>query len=197
MAQKKKTNPIENKEPRVQAQTTFIPPSEKPKGINFLVNVVVLLLSLFFVMILMKKVDGYKWVRETLFKENLDFIKKNGSLTTDQKLEAKLGFDYAYVRMLKDSPENAVILMPTRTYIDTIRKQNQAISMNSAGIFNATWSEYFLYPRKIVFEDERDKNPLYKKVTHVAILSYRGYEKLNYQVADSSKIAYGILAITK
>lgn len=197
MAQKKKISTIENKEPRVQAQSTFTPPSARSNGINILMNVVLLLVSLFFVMILMKKVDGYKWVRETLFKENLEFIKKYPTLNTDQKLEAKLGFDYAYIRMLKEAPENAVIIMPRRSLIDSVRKQNQAFALNSGGIFNGTWSEYFIYPRKVVYEDDKAKNPLYKKATHVAILSYSGYEKLNYQVADSSKKAYGVVAIAK
>ena len=196
VAQKKKFNPIENKEPKVQAQNTFVPPTEKGKSINFLLNVVVLFVSFFVVFLLAKKIGGYKWVRETLLKENLDYIKKFPKLTTEEKLESRLGFDYAYIKMLKESPENAVILMPRRSFIDSVRKDNQALSMNSAGIFNGTWSEYFLYPRKVVFEDNK-QNPLYNKVTHVAILSYKGYEKLNYQVADSSKKAYGIVPISK
>ncbi len=154
-----------------------------------------LLVSFLLVFLLIKKVDGYKWVKDTLIKENMDVIKKYPNLTTDEKLQAKLGFDYAYLKMLNKAPENAVILMPSRTLIDTVRKQQQAINLNSGGIFNGSWSRYFVYPRRLVYEDNKDKDPLYKKVTHIAVMNYWGYDKINYQVADSAKQAFGVIPV--
>jgi len=35
---------------------------------------------------------------------------------------------------------------------------------------------YYLFPRKIVKFDERNSNPYYDSITHVAVINYWGYD---------------------
>lgn len=56
------------------------------------------------------------------------------------------------------------------------------------------WSSYFVYPRKLIYHDEKDKYPeLYKTATHVAIINGWGYELLDYNV--QSRSAFAILPL--
>jgi hypothetical protein len=93
-------------------------------------------------------------------------------LSYDQRLEVKLGFTAKYLHMLRDStPSNAVILMPP----DSIFFPGDTTSRFNPLIRNRRWVAYFIYPRKIVYEEEKDSLALYKNVTHVAVVNYWGY----------------------
>ncbi|MDD5231399.1 MAG: hypothetical protein PHC43_08725, partial [Candidatus Marinimicrobia bacterium] len=60
---------------------------------------------------------------------------------------------------------------------------------------NKAWSTYFLYPRRLVYEAEKEKNPFYDKVDYVAIVNFWGYDKLEYEVAQ--KIKLNILPVSQ
>jgi hypothetical protein len=73
----------------------------------------------------------------------------------------------------ENTPENAVILLPPHSAIDTSEEMK---FLNSA-----EWVEYFIFPRLCVGEDDKEKSKaLYEKVTHVAIVNGWGYDKLHY-----------------
>jgi hypothetical protein len=44
------------------------------------------------------------------------------------------------------------------------------------------WITYFLYPRRMVYEDDKGKSPLYAQATYVVSINGYGIDKLNYQV---------------
>jgi len=54
---------------------------------------------------------------------------------------------------------------------------------------------YFLYPRQVVYESEKDKTKMYNKITYVAIVNNWGYDKLRYDITE--KIPYSVLPINK
>ncbi len=96
------------------------------------------------------------------------------SLSYDQRLEVKLGFTAKYLHMLRDStPANAVILMPP----DSIFFPEDTASRFNPLVRNRRWVAYFIYPRKIVYEEEKDTLALYRDVTHVAVVNYWGYRQ--------------------
>lgn len=44
---------------------------------------------------------GYEWLIEGYAKGNLKVIKQYDNLNNDQKLEMKLGYDYAFIEMIR------------------------------------------------------------------------------------------------
>jgi hypothetical protein len=159
-------------------------------------NIAGLLFSLILIIILYQKIPGYKWLWDSLVISNQKMIKKYPDLSLEQKFEIKCGFDYKYLHFVKNnSPEDAIILMPSKEDIFPRGQKSDFNTKGSGGIRNKAWATYFLYPRKLVYEVEKDENPLYKKINYVAIVNYLGYEKLNYEVNKKQK--YNILPINK
>lgn len=111
------------------------------------------------------EIDGYE--KRTL-NNNLP------KLTAEDKRYFKIG-NYWYLKYLRENtPQNAVILLPPRSVVDT--------SETMKNMSNPDWVEYFIYPRLCVSEDEKTaKKSLYDQATHVAIVHGWGYEKLHYQ----------------
>ena len=94
------------------------------KSIPFHFNLIALTISFFIVLIAYKNVPGYAWVKDELIKENLKLIKKYSRLNTDEKLGAKMGYDYHVIKMIKDAtPENAIILFPKSDTCYVLRKR--------------------------------------------------------------------------
>lgn len=122
---------------------------------------------------------GYQWVWENLLKANWTYIQAHSKASLEERYQSKLGFDYAYLSYIKkNTPEDAIILFPLRAHI-TEQNSNQKLS---AYITNKSWVTHFVYPRTVLYKDEKDTNPLYGKVTHVAIAAGHGYEDLEYEV---------------
>lgn len=205
MSKKKANAPIvqKNKTAVQPAQTKFAPPAKANDVIPFHLNILLLFVTIAILFVLYKSVPGYAWVKDSLIKDNLEMIKKYPKASYDDKVIAKQGFDYAVlVNALnyKEIPENAVILFPPHRWIDTIRQKNNAMKLGPAGLNNGHWLRYFVYPRYVVYEDQKETSPLYKKATHVAVMAGWGYDKLNYTIPDSIKIAqngYKILPISQ
>lgn len=156
----------------------------------------------FLVAILYKSVDSYSWIYDSVIKENLKTIREYGGLTLDQKYEAKLGFDYSFLYTVRENtPENAVILWPPEDAIKTakVNQQGNDGKVQSVKAFtfmhSLPWSTYFLYPRRIVSEDEAGKIPLYDSATHVAVVNYWGYDKIRFINLDQNKKQFTILPL--
>lgn len=133
--------------------------------------------------------DGYQWFFTSLIDDNVKVMKQYKTLTYDQKMESKVGFNYAYFRFInQNTPENAVILMPP----DSVFFPPGEKSEFQGFILTPSWAGYFVYPRKLVFEKQNNL-ALMKKVTHVAVMNSWGYDKLSYQAARNSK--YNVLPI--
>ncbi|HAR20775.1 MAG TPA: hypothetical protein DCR46_08930 [Cytophagales bacterium] len=163
--------------------------AERNKSIPFHLNLIGLMVSFFLVFFLVKNVASYTWVKDDLIKENLKLIKKYSRFSIDDKLSAKIGYDYNVLKMIKDAtPENAFILMPPSDSCLKVRKSEQAQSLNGGGIHNKIWCEYYLFPRKLVYEGSKD--PDISKANYVAIIAGHGYQHLKQPVAE--RLAYAI-----
>lgn len=183
---KKKRNKISNRKQVSKSLTRKSSGSNKQK-LNHIPIVNNLLLTIGFLSLFYYAINngvGYIWVKDTLIGANLETIKKNRDITFDQKIESKLGFSAKYMRFLvQNSPDTAVILMPPskeifRAGLDTDFDKYAK---------SKTWGTYFVYPRKLVFEDEKETSSLYAKVTHVAIMNGWGYDKVNYPVKNGGQ----------
>ena len=153
---------------------------------------------------------NYKWVYHNLLNKNLKIQRDNDTLDLNERQIYKNGVEYQYIKILKDNtPKDAVILMPDQ--VDLALPEGAPANTPKFNLINdKAWCYYFLYPRKLVYDkddskDSLDGKPNYrkdpdfvanrKKVTHVAIVYGRGYEKLNYEVKD--KEPYTVLPVNK
>ncbi len=151
----------------------------------------------------------YKWVYHYLVRSHLDLIESLGSISIEEKYKSRSGSDYQYLQYIKNNtPEDAVILMPDLADLE-IPKDAPAGTPQLERVANKAWATYFLYPRKLVYDqlDGQDyladgqpniyKSPGYqeerKKLTHVAIVYGRGYEHLSYPV--QKRLYYAVMPI--
>ncbi len=149
---------------------------------------------IFFLLILAanKNNPGYKWLSGTVIKGNLELIKKYKDLTFEQKLEAKLGFSMTYLNFVKNNtPADAVILLPPRELI----KNSTDKTKLDKNIANKIWVSNFLYPRVVIYEDEKETSPFYSKITHIGVINGWGYHLVNYDVTN--KQALTVLKVNK
>lgn len=158
---------------------------EKNKSLSFRRNLLVAFVFAVILLLLYMAVPGYKWaITEMAARNNelIDRIEKRTlnnnlpELTMDDKRFFRIGC-YWYLKYLRENtPQNAVILLPPNSVVDT----SQEMKMMS----HSEWVEYFIFPRLCVGEDEKEtQKELYSKVTHVAVINGWGYEKLRYQPA--------------
>lgn len=142
-------------------------PDESGKGKfrRIVTNMLALGLSLLLTTALFKLCPGYHWVYADLLKGNLEIAKKYPQLTFDQKMQMKLGFDYRYLMYVRDAtPEDAVIRYPSGAAFGKKGSPFKHIS-------NKIFATRFLYPRKLVQENEMGTSKYAGKITHVAIVN--------------------------
>jgi hypothetical protein len=156
------------------------------------VNILIALGFICLLYFLYKTVPGYNYfVKRQIIKESR-FIFENFNLTSDQKYQVKLKKDYKFIKYVKENtPDSAVILMPSPdVFKNTVFNQKGAW-----GVKSKVWSTYFLYPRILIQENERDIYPeLYNRITHVMVIKQWGLDKLNYRM--NQKINYAVLPIS-
>ena len=184
-----KTNPIS---PNSEVKKSIKPQSV---SISFDRNLLVMVLCFIIIFVLQKQIVGYNWLWNTLIKENLDNQKRFPNLTEQQKAESKMGYDITYMYYINENtPKDAVILFPESSVVLNDSTPDQPkFRTKQGGIFSALWVQYFAFPRKVVFENEKGKNPNYEKISHVAIVNYKGYDQLPYKVNE--KLRLGVLPI--
>jgi len=143
-----------------------------------LVNVISLVVGCIILNYYSKR-NEIEWLKDML-KSNYEIIKKYPNATVDERLGIKLGFNYAYLKYVRDNtPEDAVILFPTR---DIILKQPTQFTEAD---LSQQWIYSFIYPRKVLIEGTGATD----KVTHIAIMNGWGYDKLPYQVENKHENA--------
>lgn len=109
---------------------------------------------------------GYKWVYEGMLKKNLEFAKAYSHLNTDQRIHLKLKVDYEFLVYLRETtPKDAVILYPSAK---AFRKEGSPFTHDTG---NKIFATRFLYPRKLVFENELKTNRYAGNITHIAIVN--------------------------
>lgn len=118
---------------------------------------------------------GYDWLLNSMLKANLDIIDKNPEKTLQQRYELKWGQgEITYTDKIRQAtPDSAIILMPPK-------KTLQEVGFKS--MVDLPWLTYFLYPRRMVYEDDKDKSALYGKSTYVVSINGYGLDKVGYPV---------------
>ncbi len=123
----------------------------------------------------------------------MTFIKKHPDLSYEQKMQIKHKFKFTFCNFInKHTDENAIILIPSIEAIKNAKELDNKKS-TSASLANKIYASYFIYPRIFIYPEEKGKNPLWDKITHVAIINGHGYEYLNYKVKKKAK--YQLLPI--
>ena len=152
----------------------------------FLKNVGVLLFFILILYSLRNFNKGYRWVFDDLLKNSYVLVKKFNGTTTEERLEAKLGFSYSFLHYLKTNPPgDAIIIIPPKSAF--FKKNNNP--QFSSEIADYKWSSYFVYPRKLVYEGKFKNTRLYRNATHRAIVNYYCYEFLHFFVPNKQRFA--------
>lgn len=120
---------------------------------------------------------GYDWLLNIMLKGNLETIEKYPDLTTQQRYEMKWGGgEISYVFKVKnETPDSAVILFPPK-------KNLQDVGFKS--VVDLPWATYFLYPRKVVYQDDSTKNPFYAQADYLISINGWGLDKSPTPVAQ-------------
>jgi hypothetical protein len=177
-------------------------PSPKPPKshsfFNFGKQILVALVGLFLLVQAKKSVQSYDWVYNNLLKGNMETITKNPNRTVEERYQMRIGFPIVYMSHIKaNTPDTAIILFPVCSVFQDTKEPNQDLSRMSLWCDGKAGYSRFLWPRKVVFESEKETSPFFERVTHVAIANGWGYDFLPYHVPDEYRINVGILPINQ
>ena len=176
--------------------------AKKPKHpdmeIPFLKNVLVLIALFFLTYYLVGNVKGYKWLKERFIEGNLNKLEKFADLTTDQKYQAYFRFNHQFLTFIRDNTaDTAIIYMPPDSVLDVEDKKSAFYTKKrSNSVQHKTWSTYHIYPRKLVYDREKEEIPSFDQYTHVACVDGWGYEYLEYDVPKQQRARYQVLPRT-
>ncbi|MDR0976451.1 MAG: glycosyltransferase family 2 protein [Prevotellaceae bacterium] len=133
---------------------------------QLLKNVALLLPALLLVYYVLALQPAYHWSYDMLTSYR-DFIEENPHATFDEKMKLKLGASYDYLHYVRQTtPPDAVILYPSA---EAFRKPGSPFTQE---IYNKLYATRFLYPRKLVTEEELSRGSRYAtRITHVAIVN--------------------------
>jgi len=163
------------------------------KGIPVVKNLLVAAVLGVFIFTVFRENSGYNWVWQSLIGENLKFVARSSHLNESQKYQAKFGIDAAALDYVKqNTPENAVILMPP-TAILMADSASFQFKKDLGGIKVRNWALDILYPRKLVYFDEKEKNKYAGSISHVVVMDGWGFEYLNYK--PETRNNFDVLAI--
>jgi len=199
----KETETLEHPKPRLisvlfKTFMSWISFLFKPYNLLFCSIAIALLMLLYSVF------PSYTWVYNTLLRDGdnfCDIVEKEIDRRTrsvkdpiikrviayDTKYEAKLGVDFMLLKMIRDNtPPDAIILFPP----PHILTQKEAYLTLQQEITMKPWVSHFLYPRTIVYEQEKGKNPFYEKVQYILLLHGWGYDHLDYVPKQQGRIDF-------
>ena len=165
--------------------------AEPAKGLGFLAVVFFNLIgggvALMFLYIIFNSVQGYDWLLNTMLKNNFETVEKYHNLNIAERYELKWGGEIGYVnRIKKSTPDSAIIIVPPKKLL------------TQAGFKSAVelpWLTYFVYPRKVVYEDDKDSSKIYNQATYILSVNGWGFDKVNYHIDKPE--AFMILPLKK
>jgi len=159
------------------------------------INLLFGLTAFLFLVWCIKSINSYNWVYNGLLKDGVKYcgmvqneidkrtkglydpIKKR-QIAYDTKYEAKIGTEFMVLKMIRDkTPPNAIILFPP----PLILTQKTTYLTLRYEIGMKPWASHFLYPRTIVYEQEKGKNPFYDKAQYIFVLHGWGFDHLDYE----------------
>lgn len=74
---------------------------------------------------LIKSNAGYEWLIEGYAKSNLEALQQLQGFNNDQKLEAKLGYDYAFIEMIRKALPRTPLCSIPRAKISPTKPSTQ------------------------------------------------------------------------
>ncbi|MCX6307402.1 MAG: hypothetical protein NTY32_00755 [Bacteroidia bacterium] len=149
-----------------------------------------------------KNVTSYNWVYNNLLKGGYKYcgmvqeeinnrtrgisdLALKRQIAYDTKYEAKIGTEFMILKMIRDkTPPNAIILFPPPLIL-TQKTTNLNLKYE---IGMKSWASHFLYPRTIVYEQEKGKNPFYEKAQYIFVLHGWGFDHLNYEPQQRNQV---------
>ena len=134
--------------------------------------------ALFVVVLLM--IPGYNYISAGL-PGDMRFIANHWNETAERKYRLRFGVTFSYLNYIsKNTPPDAVIIMPP----DSVLLDPHGKFKFLKEITVKEWANYFVYPRRLIYEKEKNTNPLYKEATHVAIVNGWGLDKLHHKLKE-------------
>jgi len=189
MAKKlKPTPPSKNTEKSVEKSVHASPVKKDNKILKLVAyNALGGILMVFFIYTIFHQVPGYKWIYFDMLKNNMSTIAKNPDMTLEQKHMQKLGGEMELLDKIKnETPKDAIIIMPPTQMLTDIK---------ATRIQNFSFSYYFTFPRMLVYEDNKEKDSLYKKATHILTIGQWGIDRTD--ATFDSKNPFRVLALKK
>ncbi|WP_297089128.1 hypothetical protein [uncultured Draconibacterium sp.] len=162
-------------------------PSKNWVGFLFRNAVIGLLFFLLFSTIYdSSKVKGYQWLWNNFIVSNWKAMEKYPDYTFEQRQQMKMGYFAAYLQYInKNTPDSAIILMPSPQVVDEVDQQDKKRKIG--WLRSKKHTTYMIYPRKAVYADLEQDSVYMDKITHVAIIGGKQYEKLPYRVKNQPK----------
>ncbi|WP_297094217.1 hypothetical protein [uncultured Draconibacterium sp.] len=156
-----------------------------------------LLIGLFFFLLFSKiynspKFRGYPWLWNNFIVANWKVMEEHPDFTFEQKQQMKMGYFAAYLQYInKNTPDSAVILMPTPDIVNEIGEKDKKRDIK--WLRSKRHTTYMIYPRKAVYENSPRDSIYLDKITHVAIVGGQRYDKLPYRIKN--RPAYTVLPL--
>jgi hypothetical protein len=184
------------KEPKEKEATSWFSFLFKPYNLLFGI------IALFFLMWCNTSMPSYHWVYDGLLKGGSEYCKmvqqeidkrtqnitdpiKRQNIEYDTKYEAKLGIEYMFLKFIREAtPKNAIILFPPS---NVLTQKTDYLTLKGE-VTTKTWVSHFLYPRTIVYEQEKGKNPYYKKAQYIVVLHGWGFDHLDYTPSQRNTV---------
>jgi hypothetical protein len=160
------------------------------------------LIAVLFLVWCNKNVLSYNWVYNSLLKDGYKYCglvqneinnrtqgvsdpKMKRQIAYDTKYEAKIGTEFMILKMIRDNtPPNAIILFPPPLILT--QKTTELTLRYEIGM--KPWASHFLYPRTIVYEQEKGKNPFYEKAQYIFVLHGWGFDHLDYEPKQRNQV---------
>jgi len=122
--------------------------------------------------------------------DDLRFISLHWNSSTEEKYDFRFGDTFTLLNNIaKRTPPDAIIIMPP----DSVLLNSESMVKFHKEVIQKSWASYFVYPRVLVYEKEKNTNPLYEKANYVVILNGWGLDKIQYKL--DKKIVTGVLPI--
>lgn len=131
----------------------------------------------------------YRYISSDLPKD-MKFIFLHWNNSPEEKYQLRFGATFSLLNnIVNHTPPDAIIIMPP----DTVLLNSKSKIKFHKEVLEKNWASYFVYPRKLVYEKEKNTNPLYEKANYVVVFNGWGLDKIHYKLEN--KITTGVIPI--
>lgn len=146
------------------------------KPANFLLK-----LSLYFIALsfIVQRINGYRQMYDNDILKKMKTIIHHPDASIEDRYAQLFGIQARYLFEIKRlTPDTSIILLPDIKVLQARKKTSK--------LAGKRWANYFLYPRKVVYFNERKYSPFYDDIDYVVIIDseeYGDFDGLNTQNA--------------